>query len=70
MEVVLTKYLLFHEETSLQTESKVGVPHSINMVLLLFLPVNTHLTTNETLSGKTSIGGQFKDPDYPLWVSL
>jgi hypothetical protein len=52
VEVVLTKYLLFQEEISLQTESKVGVPHSINMVLLLFWPVNTHLTTNETLSGK------------------
>jgi hypothetical protein len=52
VEVVLTKYLLFQEETSLQTESKAGVPHSINMVLLLFYPVNTHLTTNETLSGK------------------
>ncbi len=57
MEVVLTKYLLFQEElfqeeTSLQTESKVRVPHFINMVLLLFFPVNTHLTTNETLLGK------------------
>jgi hypothetical protein len=52
VEVVLTKYLLFQEETSSQIESKVGVPHSINMVLLIFLPVSTHLTTHETLSEK------------------
>jgi hypothetical protein len=52
VEVVLTKYLLFQEETSSQIESKVGVPHSINMVLLLFLPVSTHFTTHETLSEK------------------
>ncbi len=52
VEVVLTKYLLFQEGTSSQIESKVGVPHSINMVLLIFLPVSTHLTTHETLSEK------------------
>jgi len=42
VEIVLTKYLLFQEETSSQIESKVNVPHSINMVLLFFLPISIH----------------------------
>jgi hypothetical protein len=35
VEIVLTKKLLFQEEISSQIESKVSVPHSINMVLFI-----------------------------------
>jgi hypothetical protein len=70
LEVVVTKYLLFQEETSWQTESKAVLPHSIDTVLLFALPVNNQSITHEKCINYTSTSAQYNGPDSSAWVKL